>query len=214
MRPTQVGPGRNNYVPKKDAGKFAAAADTKGFRMTGTAVGPSASGTEYTATQDIGKLQAAADTKGFRMASTAVGPAASGTEYTATQDIGKLCNARILFIRFISFFLQSLGKAAPAAASGGGFRMTSTAVGPAASGTEYTATLGTCFVALCSRDLLTYVFLFLRRPGQAAPCWRQRLLNCLVHETLPPPLNFDIFNVRSLKTSVPFVLCACWCYEI
>ena len=34
MRPVQVGPGRNNYVPKRDAGKFAAAADTKGFRMT------------------------------------------------------------------------------------------------------------------------------------------------------------------------------------
>jgi hypothetical protein len=84
MRPTQVGPGRNNYVPKKDAGKFAAAADTKGFRMTGTAVGPSASGTEYTATQDIGKLTPAAQTSGFRMASVAVGPQASGTEYTAT----------------------------------------------------------------------------------------------------------------------------------
>lgn len=34
MRPVQVGPGRNNYVPKRDAGKLAAAADTKGFRMT------------------------------------------------------------------------------------------------------------------------------------------------------------------------------------
>jgi len=89
MRPTQVGPGRNNYVPKKDAGKFAPAADTKGFRMTNTAVGPQASGTEFTATQDPGKQHAAAHTAGYRMANTAVGPQASGTEYTATLDPGK-----------------------------------------------------------------------------------------------------------------------------
>jgi len=89
MRPTYVGPGRNNHVPKKDAGKFVAAADTKGYRMTGVAVGPQASGTEYTATQDIGKLAPAANTAGYRMAQVAVGPQASGTEYTATLDPGK-----------------------------------------------------------------------------------------------------------------------------
>ena len=61
MRPVQVGPGRNNYVPKRDAGKLAAAADTKGFRMSNVAVGPQASGTEYTATLDPGKQLPAGD---------------------------------------------------------------------------------------------------------------------------------------------------------
>lgn len=57
--------------------------------MQSSAVGPQASGTEYTATQDIGKAAPAAHTAGFRMTSVAVGPQASGTEYTATLDPGK-----------------------------------------------------------------------------------------------------------------------------
>jgi hypothetical protein len=44
-----------SHNPKMDAGKFAPAASTTGYRPVGTATGPASSQAEYTATQDIGK---------------------------------------------------------------------------------------------------------------------------------------------------------------
>lgn len=40
-----------------DAGKFAPAASTTGYRPVGTATGPASSQAEYTSTQDIGKVR-------------------------------------------------------------------------------------------------------------------------------------------------------------
>jgi hypothetical protein len=67
----QVGPGTNNHSPKQDAGKFAPAASTTGYRSVGAAAGPSSSQADYTSTQDIGKqMPAGGDGQGYRLNTT------------------------------------------------------------------------------------------------------------------------------------------------
>mmetsp|Transcript_143094 Transcript_143094/g.202403 ORF Transcript_143094/g.202403 Transcript_143094/m.202403 type:complete len:105 (-) Transcript_143094:32-346(-) len=80
MRRVQVGPGTNNHNPKMDAGKFAPAASTTGYRSVGAAAGPTSSQASYTATQDIGKqMPAGNDGAGYRLNTTTsvAGPASS-----------------------------------------------------------------------------------------------------------------------------------------
>ncbi len=74
-----------------DAGKFAPAASTTGYRPVGAATGPASSQAEYTATQDIGKqMPAGGDGHGYRLntTTTVAGPTASGVETDAPLDPG------------------------------------------------------------------------------------------------------------------------------
>merc|ERR1711916_309914 len=88
MRRVQVGPGTNNHNPKQDAGKFAPAASTTGYRSVGAAAGPTSSQAEYTATQDIGKqMPAGNDGTGYRLntTTTVAGPQSAQDSSTTGQ---------------------------------------------------------------------------------------------------------------------------------
>eukprot|EP01101_Sappina_pedata_P012652 TRINITY_DN878_c0_g1_i3.p2 TRINITY_DN878_c0_g1~~TRINITY_DN878_c0_g1_i3.p2 ORF type:complete len:121 (-),score=53.52 TRINITY_DN878_c0_g1_i3:141-449(-) len=90
MRRVLVGPGTNIHNVKKDIGAQApAASGTGGYRMAGSAAGPTSSQAQYVATQDIGKQAPAAGSDGYRMTGSASGPTSSQANYVATQDIGK-----------------------------------------------------------------------------------------------------------------------------